>query len=386
MEKKTNKLPLEGIVVIDLTNVLSGPFASLILSELGANIIKIEKPGGDDSREFGPFVDNQSGYYISLNRGKKSISLDLKKKNDKKIFEKILNKSDVLIDNFKPGTLEKLGFNWKYLSKKYPKLIHAKISGFGETGPLKDFPAYDIIVQAIGGLMSITGGDKNNIARVGTSIGDIAASLFAVIGILSQLIRRNSIDKGSKLDLSMLDCQISILENAISRYTITGEDPEPLGTDHPSITPFGAFKTSDSKIVIAIGNNKLFDIFCKSIGDLEMLKEYNSNQKRNMNIARLKKRIERKLSEKSTSFWIKKFNSVKIPCAKIHKISEMIVNEQVVHRKIVQDYPNKSLKSKKLKVARMPFNFSFINSKGKVQEAPKLNQNRDEILKFFGID
>ena len=373
-------------MVIDLTNVLSGPFASLILSELGANIIKIEKPGGDDSREFGPFVDNQSGYYISLNRGKKSISLDLKKKNDKKIFEKILNKSDVLIDNFKPGTLEKLGFNWKYLSKKYPKLIHAKISGFGETGPLKDFPAYDIIVQAIGGLMSITGGDKNNIARVGTSIGDIAASLFAVIGILSQLIRRNSIDKGSKLDLSMLDCQISILENAISRYTITGEDPEPLGTDHPSITPFGAFKTSDSKIVIAIGNNKLFDIFCKSIGDLEMLKEYNSNQKRNMNIARLKKRIERKLSEKSTSFWIKKFNSVKIPCAKIHKISEMIVNEQVVHRKIVQDYPNKSLKSKKLKVARMPFNFSFINSKGKVQEAPKLNQNRDEILKFFGID
>ena len=224
MENKSNKLPLEDIIVLDLTNVLSGPFATLILSELGAKIIKVEKPGGDDSRSYGPFIGNKSGYFISLNRGKK-YSFEFKKKKDKSIFEKLLDKSDVLIDNFRPGVLEKIGFDWKFLSKNYPKLIHSKISGFGETGPLKDAPAYDIIVQAMGGLMSITGNEKNNFVRVGTSIGDIAASLFAVIGILSQLIKRNITNKGSKLDLSMLDCQVAILENAIARYTIEKKKP-----------------------------------------------------------------------------------------------------------------------------------------------------------------
>ena len=271
MEKKINNLPLEGIVVLDLTNVLSGPYATMILRDLGAKIIKVEKPGGDDSRGFGPFVDEQSCYFISLNRGKKSILLDLKSKKDKKIFEKLLIKSDILIDNFKPGTLEKIGYNWEYLSKKFPKLIHGKISGFGETGPLNDQPAYDIIVQAMGGLMSLTGQNSDNLVRVGTSIGDIASSLFCVIGILSQLIFRNNTNLGSKLDLSMLDCQIAILENAITRFSIDNVNPTPLGTDHPSISPFGAFKTKDDKIVIAIGNEKLFKKFCFLIDDSEML-------------------------------------------------------------------------------------------------------------------
>ena len=177
-------------------------------------------------------------------------------------MKKLLNKSDILIDNYKPGVLEKYGFDWDYLSKKYPKLIHGKISGFGETGPLKDLPAYDIIVQAMSGLMSITG-NKNDFVRVGTSIGDIAAGLFCVIGVLSQLIRRNNTKTGSKMDLSMLDCQVSILENAITRYSLTKNNPIPMGTDHPSITPFGAFKTKDGEVVLLLVMKKCLEFFAK---------------------------------------------------------------------------------------------------------------------------
>ena len=187
MSRAKKKLPLDGLVVLDLTNVLSGPYTTLILADLGAYVIKVEKPDGDDSRKFGPFVNNRSGYFISLNRGKKSIMLDLKNNKDKALFKKLLSNSDVLIDNYKLGTLEKFGFSWKYISKNYPKLIQAKISGFGETGPLKSNPAYDVIVQAMSGVMSITGRKKDEFVRVGTSIGDIVAGLFAVIGILTQL-------------------------------------------------------------------------------------------------------------------------------------------------------------------------------------------------------
>ncbi len=384
MENKSNKLPLEDIIVLDLTNVLSGPFATLILSELGAKIIKIEKPSGDDSRSYGPFIGEKSGYFISLNRGKKSIVLNLKRKKDKNIFEKLLDKSDVLIDNFRPGVLEKIGFDWKYLSKTYPKLIHSKISGFGETGPLKDAPAYDIIVQAMGGLMSITGNEKNNFVRVGTSIGDIAASLFAVIGILSQLIKRNITNKGSKLDLSMLDCQVAILENAIARYTIEKKNPEPLGTDHPSISPFGSFKTKDGEIVIAIGNDKLFNIFCKIIGSKDLFKKYNTNKKRNSNIQEFKRKIEFYLKVKNTKDWLKKFSQNNIPSANINSIKEMISNKQINHRKMLLEYPLNS--KKKIKVAGTPFNFNFIKKNKKVKKAPELDENRNEILKLLGLN
>ena len=304
-----NTLPLSGIIVLDLTNVLSGPFATQILSDMGAEVIKVEKPSGDDSRNYGPFVKGKSSYFISLNRGKKSIVLDLKNKQEKTYFKKILSQSDVLIDNFKPGTVEKLGFSSKYLSKKYPKLIQAKISGFGETGQMNSFPAYDMIVQAMGGIMSITGNNKNELCRVGSSIGDITAGLYAVIGILLQLINRNKTKLGSRLDLSMLDCQVAILENAISRYSVEKKTPKPLGTDHPSITPFGAFKTLDSSIVIAIGNDKMFARFCEVIGDKKLAKDklFIDNNSRNKNLNLLRKKIEINLKKKVKNFGLKNF-------------------------------------------------------------------------------
>ena len=387
MKKKLNKLPLDGTIVLDLTNVLSGPFATFILAELGASVIKVEKPDGDDSRQYGPFNKGKSCYFISLNRGKKSIVIDLNKKKDKQILEKILKKTDIMIDNYKPGVLEKYGYDWNYLSKKYPRLIHGKISGFGETGPMKDLPAYDIIVQAMGGLMSITGNDKDNLVRVGTSIGDIAAGLFCVIGVLSQLIRRNETNSGSKLDLSMLDCQVAILENAVTRYSITKKNPVPLGTDHPSIAPFGSFKTNDGLIIIAIGNQKIFKEFCRIIKDEKMYTDikFKSNYNRSMNLNKLRKRIEKTLIKENSEYWLKKFLKKNIPSTKINSIEEVIKNKQIINRKMVLDYKEKNLNL--IKVVSSPFNFSFIKNKSKDKKiAPSLNENKEDILKFLGIN
>ena len=256
--------PLKGLLVLDLTRVLVGPYCTMVLSDLGARVIKVEAPEiGDDSRKFGPFIEEQSAYFISLNRGKESIALNLKNEEDKKIFEKILAKADILVENFKPGTLEKWGYGWSDLKDKYPKLIYASASGFGQTGPMKELPAYDMVVQGMGGLMSVTGQPNSEPTRVGTSIGDITAGLFTAIGVNAALFDRTKTGKGSHIDVSMLDCQIAILENAIARYLSKGEIPQPMGSRHPSIAPFEAFKTKDSYIIIAAGNEKLFQGMCE---------------------------------------------------------------------------------------------------------------------------
>ena len=374
-------LPLSNIVVLDLTNVLSGPFATQILSDLGAEIIKVEKPNGDDSRKFGPFIKKRSSYFISLNRGKKSIILDFKNNDDKKIFKKLLSISDVIIDNFKPGTLEKYGFSSSYLKKNFPSLIQTKISGFGETGPLKGNPAYDMIVQAMGGIMSITGKNKNETYRVGSSVGDIVAGLYAVIGVLTQIIFRNQSKKGSRLDLSMLDCQVAILENAIARYSVEKKIPYPLGTDHPSITPFGAFKTLDGALAIAIGNNKMFKDFCYSIKNEELYKKkkYENNAKRNKNLSELRRDIEYQMKKKKTDYWCKVFVKNKIPHSKINNVKDVIKNKQVENRKMILDYNFNAINN--LKISGNPLKFSFMNINDNVKKSPDLNENKSEILK-----
>ena len=378
-------LPLKNITVLDLTNVLSGPFATQILSDLGAQVIKVEKPEGDDSRKFGPFVEGKSSYFISLNRGKKSISLNLKKNKDKIIFEKLITKSDVLIENFRPGTMEKLGYTSKYLKKKFPGLVQAKISGFGETGPLKSQPAYDIIVQAMSGIMSITGSDKNNFCRVGTSIGDIVAGLYAVIGILTQLIYRDQTNKGSRLDLSMLDCQVAILENAVARYSVEKTPPSPLGTDHPSITPFGAFKTKDGSIAIAAGNDKLFFQLCEAIGEKFLTKNklFSNNENRNKNLSTLRPLIEKKLMTKKTSYWQKKLTLQKIPNSIVNNIHEAIENSQIRNRKMILNY--KDRKVRKLLISGNPLNFSFSKKTKISKKSPDLNEHKEDIIKFLKL-
>ena len=248
------------------TRVLAGPYCTMILADLGARVLKVETPdGGDDSRGYGPFVNGKSAYFMAMNRGKESIALDLKAPADRRIFEQLLPKMDVLVENFRPGAMERLGYGWETLQRAIPRLIYAAASGFGHSGPYKSRPAYDMVVQGMGGIMSITGHPGGPPTRVGASIGDLTAGLFTTIGIASALHHRAKSGKGMKIDVAMLDCQVAILENALSRYFLTGKSPAPLGARHPSIAPFAAFKTADGHIIIACGTDALYRKLCAAI-------------------------------------------------------------------------------------------------------------------------
>ena len=376
--------PLKDLLVLDLTRVLVGPYCTMILSDLGARVIKVEAPEiGDDSRKFGPFVKDYSAYFMSLNRGKESIALNLKKEDDKKIFEKILAKADVLVENFKPGTLEKWGYGWKELCKKYPKLIYASASGFGQTGPLKELPAYDMVVQGMGGLMSVTGQPNSEPTRVGTSIGDITAGLFTAIGINAALYDRQKTGKGMYIDVSMLDCQIAILENAIARYLSKNEIPTPMGSRHPSIAPFEAFKTKDSYIIIAAGNDKLFESLCQTLNLNELINssKFKSNSLRSENMNELKKILEDKLSNKTTNEWVKQFENLKIPCGPIYNIKEAVENPQVEARNMIVKAYHKVIGE--FKLAGNPIKMSSYKDENKRGDIPDLDEHRKKILEEF---
>ena len=376
--------PLKNLLVVDLTRVLVGPYCTMILSDLGARVIKIEAPEtGDDSRKFGPFVKDYSAYFMSLNRGKESIALNLKNDEDKKIFDKILSKADILVENFKPGTLDKWGYGWKDVSKKYPKLIYASASGFGQTGPLKELPAYDMVVQGMGGLMSVTGHPNSEPTRVGTSIGDITAGLFTAIGINAALYDRQKTGKGTFIDVSMLDCQIAILENAIARYLSKNEIPEPMGSRHPSIAPFEAFKTKDSYIIIAAGNDKLFEKLCNvlNIAEISNDERFNTNSLRCENMDQLKEIFEKQLKSKTTDEWIKEMELLKIPCGPIFNIKQAVENPQIKERNMIVKSYHKIIGE--FKSAGNPIKMSTYKDTDTRGDIPDLDEHRDKIIKEF---
>ena len=376
--------PLKNLLVLDLTRVLVGPYCTMMLSDLGARVIKVEAPEvGDDSRNFGPFIEDYSAYFMSLNRGKESIALNLKNSDDKKIFDKILAKADILVENFKPGTLEKWGYGWKDVCEKYPKLIYASASGFGQTGPLKELPAYDMVVQGMGGSMSVTGQPNSEPTRVGTSIGDITAGLFTTIGINAALYDREKTGKGTFIDVSMLDCQIAILENAIARYLSKNEIPKPMGSRHPSIAPFEAFKTKDSHIIIAAGNDKLFEKLCNVLEISEIFNDekFNTNSSRSKNIGELKVIIENKLSSKITTDWVSQMEKERIPCGPIYNIKEAVENPQVQSRNMIVKAYHKVIGD--FKLAGNPIKMSSYKDETTRGDIPDLDEHREKILKEF---
>jgi CoA:oxalate CoA-transferase len=376
--------PLKNLLVIDLTRVLVGPYCTMILSDLGARVIKIEAPEvGDDSRKFGPFIEDYSAYFMSLNRGKESIALNLKNSDDTKIFDKILSKADILVENFKPGTLDRWGYGWKEVNKKHPKLIYASASGFGQTGPLRELPAYDMVVQGMGGLMSVTGQPNSEPTRVGTSIGDITAALFTAIGINAALYDRQKTGKGMFVDVSMLDCQIAILENAIARYLSKNEIPKPMGSRHPSIAPFEAFKTKDSYIIIAAGNDKLFEKLCSVLKLSEAINnpKFKTNSSRSQNMDELKKIIEDKLLTKNTSLWVQEMENEKIPCGPIFNIKEAVENPQIESRNMIVKAYHKVIGD--FKLAGNPIKMSTYKDEKTRGDIPDLDEHREKIIKEF---
>ena len=387
--------PLSGIIVIDMTRVLAGPFATMILGQLGATIIKVESPQGDDSRYFGPFLKMKdrsqkglSAYFTSLNSGKKSIIIDLKTKLGKKKLASLICKADILIENFRPGTLKKLGFTSKKLTELNKTLIYLAISGFGATGPNAHRPAYDMIIQALSGLMSITGPDAEGkkrkpfpeFVRVGTSISDIVSGLYATISIVTSLYQRTKTKVGNQTDLSMLDCTITILENAIARYQIEEIVPKPLGARHPSITPFESFQTKDSMIIIAAGNNSLFKNLCAVLGcnDLVSDPRFKNNEARTKNSKHLKIILQRLLSKKKSSVWLKKLVKAGVPTAKINTIADLFNDDQIKARKMlipVEGTNNFFIPGSPLTPG---------NQEIKLPAAPYLGEHTDEIIEKLG--
>ncbi len=330
--------PLSGITVVDLTRVLAGPYCTMVLADLGARVIKVEAPGvGDDARHIGPFVNGKSAYFMSLNRGKESIALDLKEDGGRAVFEDLLEGADVVVENFRPGTMERLGYGWPALHERYPRLIHAAASGFGQTGPYSRRPAYDLVVQAMGGIMSLTGEDGGAPVRVGTSIGDIAAGLFTAIGINAALFHRHATGRGMMVDVAMLDCQVAMLENAIARYRATGEAPGPTGARHPSIAPFDAFAAADGLLVIAAGNDSLFAKLCGALGrgDLAANPIFASNESRCSHHAALKEELEAALATKKVADWLDILEAAGIPSGPINTIGQVLADPQVAARNMV---------------------------------------------------
>ena len=330
--------PLAGITVIDLTRVLAGPYCTLVLSELGARVIKVERPGlGDDAREVGPFIHGKSAYFMSLNRDKESIALDLAAEEDRAIFERLVARADVVVENYRPGVMAKHGFGWESLHARWPRLILASISGFGQTGPYAHRPAFDMVVQAMGGVMSLTGHPGGPPTRVGTSIGDITAGLFGAIGILGALYERGVTGVGRWIDVGMLDSQVAILENAIARYAATGQVPGPLGSRHPSIAPFAAFQTKDKPIVIAAGHDAQFRLACDVLGAPELLTDprFATIPDRVRNADSLGAELEKRLASRTAADWLARFEKAGVPCGPINDIAAVLADPHVRARNMI---------------------------------------------------
>ncbi|SHJ74204.1 CoA:oxalate CoA-transferase [Dethiosulfatibacter aminovorans DSM 17477] len=332
-------LPLENIKVLDLTRVLAGPYCTMVLADLGAEVVKVEMPGkGDDSRAFGPYVGEESAYFMSINRNKKSITLNLKTEEGKNLLKELVKKFDILVENYRPGTMEKLGLGYDVLKEINPNLIYAASSGFGHYGPYSKRPAYDGVVQAMGGIMSITGQKGGEPTRVGPSVGDIFAGMFTAVGILSSINKRNLTGEGMKVDVSMLDCQVAILENAVARYFATGASPAPAGNKHASITPFEPFDTSDGKIMIAVGNDNLWARFCKLIEreDLTSDEKFKTNPLRNEHYDILRPMVAEKIAGKTTEEWYTMLTEGGVPCGPINDIGMVVKDEHVNARNMIQ--------------------------------------------------
>lgn len=379
--------PLKDLVVLDLSRVLAGPYSTMMLADFGAEIIKIEPPEvGDDSRAFGPFVGKESVYYMSLNRNKRSMTMNFKEPEAIELFKEMVKKADVVVENYRPGTMEKFGIGYDVLKEINPKLIYAACSGFGHSGPYMDKPAYDIVVQAMGGIMSITGPEGGEPCRVGASVGDIIAGIFTAYGVMTALYYRAISGVGQKVDVGMLDCQVAVLENAMARYLSSGVVPKPAGTRHPSITPFESYTAKDGYVIVGAGNDRLWEKLCKLIEKPELVKDarFATNAKRTENVRELKVILDDVFKVDTINFWMDKLEEAGIPCAPINTVDKVIHDPQVNSRNMIVETQHPV--AGPVKMAGVPVKLS--ETPGSVETpAPLLGQHTEEILKeLLGFD
>jgi CoA:oxalate CoA-transferase len=378
--------PLSGITIIDLSRILAGPYCTLLLAELGARVIKVEPPGqGDDARQYGPFKNGKSAYFVSVNRGKESIALDLKSPAGRDIFERLLDKADALVENFRPGTMEKLGYGWESLHPRYPRLVYAAASGFGHSGPYSHYPAYDMVVQGLGGIMSITGHPGMPLTRVGTSVGDLAGGLYTAVALNAALLHRERTGEATKVDVALFDCQLALLENAIMRYTTTGEIPGPMGARHPSITPFEAFPTRDGNIIIAAGNDGLFVKLARALDRADLAENplFQTNTLRNRHQEALRAELEGVLQGEGTDHWIAVLEAAGVPCGPVNNIAQALAHPQTAARNMLVSVEDPV--TGRLELAGNPMKLSGFADPPTRPSAPDLDADRENILRELGF-
>jgi CoA:oxalate CoA-transferase len=380
LQRGAGMKPLDGIRVVDLSRVLAGPYCSMILADLGAEVVKVEElPRGDEARHVGPFVKGVSAYFMSLNRGKKSITLNLKEPRGRALLIELAKRCDVLLENFRPGTMKRLDLAYDTLHQINPRLIYASLSGFGQTGPYASRRAFDIIVQGMGGVMSITGEPGGPPVRVGAAIGDLGAGLFTTVGILAALQARERTGEGQHVDVAMLDCQVALLEYAIIRYTATGDVPGALGTRHPSITPFEAFEAKDGSFVLGVGT-KHWDRFCEFIGlpGLASDPRFLTNALRTQHYAILRPILADIIKAKTVAEWLTQMEEIGVPCGPINTVDRVVGDPQVQARQMIVDVEHEGVGM--VKMAGCPVKLS--ETPGGIQgPAPTLGQHTEEILR-----
>jgi len=377
--------PLAGVTVIDMTRVLAGPYCTLVLANLGARVIKVERPPhGDDARGIGPFVGGKSLYFAALNHGKESIVLDLRQPDDRAVFEQLLAAADVLVENYRPGVLARLGYGWETLHGRWPRLIVAAASGFGQTGPLRERPAFDMVAQAMGGIMSLTGYPDGPPARVGISIGDIAAGLFLAVGVVSALHARDQSGAGTMVDVAMLDCQLAILENALTTYLVTGAVPGRLGTRHPNIAPFQAFEAADGRqVVVCAAHDSHFATLCEAIGrpDLPADPRFRSTDARRRHVEALQAEIGGALRSRTAAEWLERLERAGVPCAPVNSVADAACNPQVAARNMIVEMEDPRIG--RLAVAGNPIKLAGVPEPESRRPPPDLDADRAAILAWL---
>ncbi len=376
-------LPLENIRVCDLSRILSGPYCTMVLGDMGADVIKVEPPKGDDTRGWGPpFVKGESAYFLSVNRNKRSIVLDLKSSEGKATLEKLIRRSDVLVENFRTGTLAKLGFGYSQAAQLSPGLIYCSITGYGQTGPRALSPGFDVVIQGESGAMDLTGFPDGPPTKFGLAIADIVTGMNAVQGILLALLTRQKTGRGQHLDIALLDSMVACLTFQAQNY-FSGSPPERLGNRHPSIVPYETFETRDGFINIGVGNEGLWKKFCAAVNLEELCEDprFRTNSDRLRNYDALRSALSARLREKTRAEWRQIFDPAGVPCGEIKAVSEVFADPQLEAREMILEVAHPTIGD--LRLTGIPIKLS--DTPGAVRRPPpKLDQHREEILQSLG--
>jgi crotonobetainyl-CoA:carnitine CoA-transferase CaiB-like acyl-CoA transferase len=374
--------PLDGVTVLDLTRVLSGPYCTMMLGDMGARVIKIEQPGrGDDTRAWGPpFINGESTYFLSINRNKESVTLDFKRSEGRDLLDALIARADVMVENFRAGALARHGLDHATLEARYPRLVYASISGFGQTGPRRDEPGYDAVIQAEGGLMSITGPENGQACRLGVAVADLISGMFAAHGILAALLARDRTGHGQHVDIGMLDATAALLTYQAGIWFASGHAPVRMGNRHPSIAPYDTFPAADGEFVLAVGNDAQFRACCTvlDLTELPQDERFRTNDARVQHAAQLRDRLGARFRLRTRAAWIAALTAAGVPAGAVRDVGEVLEDPQIVAREMVTTIEHPLLGS--LQQLGIPVKFSL--TPGSIRSAPPLlGQHTDDVLR-----